>query len=95
MAERLRIEVVFATPERQVLIDIEVAPGTTAAEAVHSSGVLDGFDDIDAEVLALGVWGKRVDDDYVVAAGDRVEVYRPLQVDPMDARRQRAVRGPG
>jgi putative ubiquitin-RnfH superfamily antitoxin RatB of RatAB toxin-antitoxin module len=40
--------------------------------------------------MPVGIWGKRVSPDTTVRAGDRVELYRPLEVDPREARRQRA-----
>jgi putative ubiquitin-RnfH superfamily antitoxin RatB of RatAB toxin-antitoxin module len=92
VAETLRIEVVCATPDRQELVTLDVGENTTAAQAVEMSGILADFADVDRQTLRLGVWGREVGDGHVVKAGDRVELYRPLQVDPMDARRQRALK---
>jgi putative ubiquitin-RnfH superfamily antitoxin RatB of RatAB toxin-antitoxin module len=91
MSERLTIEVAFAIREEQRLIEIEVAAGTSAADAVAQSAVLQGFD-VDRATLRLGIWGNPVDDDYTLREGDRLEIYRPLTIEPKEARRLRAVR---
>ena len=70
-----------------------VAPGTTAREAVRASGIAVRFPEIDVAHCALGVWGEAIDDGYRVTDGDRVEVYRPLEIDPRTARRERAALG--
>lgn len=92
VADTIRIEVAFATPDRQELIVIDVEENTTAAEAVEMSGILEYFEGVDRHSLRLGIWGREVNEGHVVKAGDRVELYRPLQIDPMDARRQRALK---
>lgn len=88
----MRVEVVCARPDRQRLVTVELAPGATARDAVHASGIAVEFPDIDLTRAPLGVFGRACDDDTVLRAGDRVEVYRPLQVDPKEARRRRARR---
>lgn len=89
MAEpALRVEVVYATPERQWLIELEVPPGTTAAGAIRLSGIVGQCPDIDTS--SIGVFGETVAQDYRLRPGDRVEIYRPLIADPKEARRDRA-----
>ncbi|STZ75900.1 RnfH family protein [Bergeriella denitrificans] len=88
----LEVEIVYGLPERQVLLSVQVAEGTTAREAVLQSGMAAQFPDLDVEAAPLGIFGKRVKDDAVLRAHDRVEIYRPLLVDPKEARRRR-VRG--
>ena len=80
-------------PQRQAVLAMTVAPGTTAREAVRASGIAVRFPEIDVTRCALGVWGETVDDGYRVCDGDRVEVYRPLAIDPREARRERAALG--
>ncbi len=89
----LAIEVACALPQRQAVLAMAVAPGTTAREAVRASGIGVRFPEIDVTRCVLGVWGEAVDDGYHVTDGDRVEVYRPLEIDPRDARRERAALG--
>ncbi len=89
----LAIEVACALPQRQAVVAMTVAPGTTAREAVRASGIAVRFPEIDVAQCVLGVWGEAIDDGYRVADGDRVEVYRPLALDPRAARRERAALG--
>lgn len=89
--DALRIEVAYAEPERRWLIELLVAPGTTAGEAIDMSGILEACPGLDTS--AIGVFGERVRRDRVLEDGDRVEIYRPLVVDPKEARRELARRG--
>lgn len=86
----MRVEVVYARPEHQWLIPLEVEPGITAAEAVVRSGLPQRCPEIDPWQQPLGVFGRRCTPDTLLRPGDRVEVYRPLVVDPKTARRRRA-----
>lgn len=92
MSEQITIEVVYATPERQKLLSIEVSIGTTAIEAVRQSGILTHFVDLDMSNMVLGVFGKLVSHDTILRHQDRVEIYRSLKSDPKTSRRQRASR---
>ena len=89
----MHVEVVFALPEQQELVALEVAEGTTVAEAIRQSGLADRFPRHDLSRGAVGVWGQVVDRSRRLQDGDRVEIYRPLQIDPQDARRQLAAKG--
>lgn len=89
----LRVEVVFALEERQSLVSVSVPAGSTVADAIDSSGLRDLFPDYDLLQLPVGIWGRPVDRQRKVQSGDRIEIYRPLQMDPMEARRQRALAG--
>lgn len=93
----LIVEVAFALPERQKIVTLAVSPGTTAREAVRQAHLNEHFPELPAMVFEdaeLGVFGKRLPapDRYVLCAGDRVEVYRPLRIDPKQARIERAAR---
>ncbi len=90
---RLRLEVVYATPERQCLIEILVSRGTTCEEAVRLSGVGNNFPADNVESLPIAVWGRVVSGDARVSNGDRIEILRPLDIDPRDARRELATEG--
>jgi putative ubiquitin-RnfH superfamily antitoxin RatB of RatAB toxin-antitoxin module len=89
----IQIEVAYAKPEEQLIIPFEVPKGTTAIQAVHKSGMLIEFSDIDAEKCDLGIFGKMAKHDAVLQRGDRVEIYRPLIADPKEVRKQRAAAG--
>lgn len=86
----LRIEVAYAQPSQAFVVALDVAPGTTAAQAVRASGLADRHPEIDPQTSALGIFGHRVAPDARLKDGDRVEVYRPLRLDPKARRRERA-----
>lgn len=93
----LRIEVAFALPCRQRLISLEVEPHTTAAEAVERANLPGLFPEVPDAIFrqpAIGIFGKvlRAPHSYRLRDGDRVEVYRPLVIDPKAARQARAQR---
>ena len=87
---RLRVEVAYALPERQLLIALEVEEGTTALQAIERSGILQQFPHTDPRRDGIGIFGKQVAPDTPLRDGDRVEIYRPLIADPKAARRERA-----
>lgn len=93
-AEAIPVEVVYGLPEEQVLLKLTVPAGTTVREAARLSGLAARFPDIDVEHVPLGVFGKlaRSPGTQVLQAGDRVEIYRPLLIDPKEARKLRAER---
>lgn len=95
MAERrVQVEVVYATAERQWLLVLDVIPGTTLREAVRLSGIAGQVPGLDVEACPLGIFGKVVNDaeQQAVSEGDRIELYRPLLVDPKEVRKQRAAK---
>lgn len=85
-----RVEVCYAVPDASFLVQLDVDAGTTIAEAIAASGVLARFPEIDLARNKLGLFGKLKPADTVLRDGDRVEIYRPLQADPMESRRRRA-----
>ncbi len=88
----IEVEVIYATPERQQIRRLRLAPGATLRMAIESSDLLLEFPEIDLAVHCVGVFGRLVPEDGVLADGDRVEIYRPLLADPKQARRTRARR---
>ena len=89
----MQIEIVAAGEKRQLLREFDLPAGTTAREAVVGAGFETLIADIDFQRAPIGIWGRVVDDAQVLESGDRVEVYRPLQIDPREARRRRAAEG--
>jgi hypothetical protein len=89
---RVKVEVVHARPEKQVLLALDVAPGTTLGEAIEQSGIREAFPDLEVDPDRVGVFGRKAELGDVLQAGDRVEIYRPLLADPKEARRKRAAR---
>lgn len=90
MDNDIKVEVAYATPQTQLIIPFFVAAGTTVAEAIRQSGILEKFPEIDAESSKVGIFGKAVKKTDTLHEGDRVEIYRPLIADPKESRRRRA-----
>lgn len=79
----LRVEIVAAAPRRESIAVVELPEGATVRDALVKARV--SFDP-----RRIGIFGEAVDPDTRLADGDRVEVYRPLELDPKEARRRRA-----
>jgi hypothetical protein len=90
--QTMLVEVAYALPDKQALLSLEVAVGTTALEAARQSGISDKFGGIDLDNAKLGIFGKVVSPGQVLQEGDRVEIYRPLIADPKEVRKARAAR---
>lgn len=93
MAESLiRVEVVYAMPERQTLMAVDVPAGTTLFAAVELSGIARCVTGVDLAQCSLGIFGKVVANPHerILIEGERVEIYRPLLADPKEVRRLRA-----
>ena len=90
MAEMIRVEVVFALPDKATCLSVEVPQGSTAEQVVIQSGIVDKCPEIDVNKLTLGIWNRTCKLNAEVHEGDRIEIYRPLIADPKDARRRRA-----
>lgn len=82
------IEVVYALADEQRVVTLALEPGLTAAGAVARSGLAEAFPEIAERELVLGIYGTRVASDRLLEAGDRVEICRPLELDPRDLRRE-------
>ncbi len=91
-ADVIRVEVAYARADQQAVLTVEVPADANVERAIRDSGILARFPEIDLARQAVGIFGTRVALDDVVHAGDRVEIYRPLQVDPKEARRRRVAR---
>lgn len=96
-ANALTVEVAFGLPHKQRLVAVQVPQGTTARQAVALADFPSLFPELPSatfEQAPLGIFGKalRQPEQEVLRAGDRVEIYRPLQIDPKAARLERAKR---
>ncbi|HLU06551.1 MAG TPA: RnfH family protein [Woeseiaceae bacterium] len=91
--EPLSIEVVFALPERQKLVTVTVEDDATVEDAIARSSLADAFPDWNLADCAVGIWGRLVERNQKLRSGDRVEIYRPLEIDPREARRTLAAQG--
>lgn len=90
--QTMLVQVCYARPDATVLHDLVVSAGTTLDQAVHLSGILDAYPEIDWSAARAGIYGKVKPRDTVLRERDRVEIYRSLIADPKESRRQRAGR---
>ena len=84
------IQLCYALPDKAVVIDLDIEAGCTLEEVIGKSGVMAQFPEIDLTQNKIGIYGKLQPLDTVARDGDRIEIYRPLQADPMESRRRRA-----
>src|SRR5471030_2200376 len=89
MSAPLSIEVCYTLPNEQTLIAVELPEGATLQQALDASGMLQRYPGIDLATQKVGVFGKLKALDAVLADHDRVEIYRPLLVDPKLSRQRR------
>ena len=91
MQEMMEVEVAYAERDKQTIRPVSVPVGSSAIEAVRLSDIRGEFPQIAAdEELELGIFSKKCTADQVLQPGDRVEIYRPLMIDPKEARRLKA-----
>ena len=88
----MRVELAYADPTREVLIAFEMRPGSTVGDCIERSGLFRLEPDLRSSHLGYSVFGRRVEPTDPVSNGDRIEVLRPLEIDPKEARRLRARR---
>lgn len=85
----ISVEVAYASLTEQKILMLQVKEGTTINDAIYLSGILTVFPEIDLSRQKVGVFSKIKKLDEVVHDGERVEIYRPLVLDPKEARRRR------
>jgi putative ubiquitin-RnfH superfamily antitoxin RatB of RatAB toxin-antitoxin module len=88
--DTITVEVAYGLPSRQVLLTVEIPPGATVRDAIAASGIENELPDLEVDADRVGVFGQKVALDHTLESGDRVEIYRPLLIDPKEARRARA-----
>jgi putative ubiquitin-RnfH superfamily antitoxin RatB of RatAB toxin-antitoxin module len=89
----LSVEVVFALPDRQEIVPVLLEDGATVSDAIEESAIAELFPGWDLHKCRVGIWGRVAERDQRLRAGDRVEIYRPLRIDPREARRSLAAKG--
>jgi putative ubiquitin-RnfH superfamily antitoxin RatB of RatAB toxin-antitoxin module len=87
---KIRVEVVYALPEAQTIIELDLRRGATVADALTASRLHEILPGNSFVGFRVGVWGASVSPDTELRHRDRVEIYRELAADPKQARRQRA-----
>ena len=92
--EQIDIEVAYATPDKQLILTLSVASDCTVYDAVTASGIDQKFPEIDLESSKMGIFSKLVSKPKIqtLNPGDRIEVYRPLLIDPKANRKKRAAK---
>ncbi|MBA2659278.1 MAG: RnfH family protein [Nitrosospira sp.] len=88
--QSIEVEVIYALSDKQIIRQLSLPVGTTAQQAVELSGIIGIFPEIDLSKNKLGIFGKLVAARAILRNRDRVEIYRPLIVDPKERRRRRA-----
>ncbi|MFZ6845141.1 RnfH family protein [Undibacterium sp. RuTC16W] len=88
--QTLKVQVCFATPDIVSVIEIFVLPDTSLLEAVAQSQIGLQHPEINFTMCKFGIFGKLKSLDTLLRDGDRIEIYRALVADPMEARRRRA-----
>lgn len=89
-AERIDVEVVYGLADRQTVVPLRLEAGATVARAIEAADLAASYPDLELDPKRVGIFGRRVSLDTVLRAGDRVEIYRPLLIDPKEVRRARA-----
>jgi putative ubiquitin-RnfH superfamily antitoxin RatB of RatAB toxin-antitoxin module len=92
-AANINVEVLYALPGQQPIMQVQLAEGATVEDAIRASGVLDTFPEIDLTKNKVGIFSRLVKLNEEVRDKDRVEIYRPLIADPKEVRRKRAEEG--
>lgn len=92
IAPEIVIDVLYALPDEQHQVTVGLASGASVADAVAHSGLVERFPAIGEGPLHCAVFNRVVPLQEVLASGDRVEILRPLQVDPKEQRRREAAR---
>ena len=93
MAEGIRVEVAYAEPDSQTIVEVALSAGATLREAIEASGLARRYPAMNPRRDGVGIWGKARNLDDALRDGERVEMYRPLQADPKEVRRRLAAEG--
>lgn len=86
----ISVEVAYAKPEIQTLIRVEIPENSTVEAVILKSGILTQHSELKLENLVVGIFSTPCTLEKILTDGDRVEIYRPLLVDPKEMRRLKA-----
>jgi putative ubiquitin-RnfH superfamily antitoxin RatB of RatAB toxin-antitoxin module len=89
-SEMIHVEVVYALPHEQRVLNLVVEKNSTVETIIQQSGVLELYPEIDLSKNKVGIFSRNVKLDSTVRDRDRIEIYRPLLADPKEIRRKRA-----
>lgn len=93
MTNKISIEVAYALPKQQKIVEVEVEEGTLAIDAAKAANIDRFFEglELDIDTLKMGIFGKAIKPkSHIMQAGERIEIYRPLLADPKASRKARA-----
>lgn len=85
----MTVEVAYATPEKQMIVPVELSEPKTAYDVVVQSEIVKHFPEIKLDALKLGIFSKKISGDYMVRDKDRIEIYRPLTLNAREKRFKR------
>lgn len=88
--QNICVYVAYATPDHQEMVQLELPVNSTVEQAINESSLLQKHSEIDLDKMQVGIYGKIVENTQLLHNQDRIEIYRPLVMDPMHARRIRA-----
>ena len=83
--QQINIEVVYGTPEKQLILNVSIAPETSVEQAIAASNMSLHFPEIDLTENKVGIWNRTCKLTDTLKEGDRIEIYRPLIADPKEA----------
>jgi len=86
----IRVEIVYAQPQRSIAKSLSLPPGALIADALKLAAQAEDFQDMDLASATVGIFGQVASRDRPLKDGDRIEIYRPLLEEPKLARRTRA-----
>jgi len=87
----VNVEVAYAKSEQQLILSVKVDEGCTVDQAIALSEIVTRFPEIDLTKNKVGVFSQICSLNKILQENDRVEIYRDLAFNPMEARRQRAI----
>lgn len=90
--EAIRVQVCYAATQKTTMIELTMKCGSTIREAIEISQILIQHPEVNIDVCKVGIFGKIKLLSAVIRQGDRIEIYRPLTADPMEARRRRSAK---
>ena len=93
MGKKFNVEVVYALPDQQEILVVNLQEGQTAQDAIEQSGVLQRYPDLDIDNMTIGLFGKKIKMLQKMRDRDRIEIYRPLIADPKEVRKRKAAEG--
>jgi putative ubiquitin-RnfH superfamily antitoxin RatB of RatAB toxin-antitoxin module len=94
MGMQMQVEVVYALPDQQFIISLEVAPGCTVSQALEQAQLSNHLPDLHWQTAKMGIFSRPATMDTILAPFDRIEIYRSLLIDPKAARRAKVGKKP-